>query len=89
MFAGVLDRPIDAAQLTRMPFGTRSHWLQPWHAYLDTPPAQQLRDAVGLNFNVSAGQAATAARLLAANGFHRARIEISWGEVDNDDPDRP
>jgi hypothetical protein len=87
-FAGVLDRPIDAAQLTRMPFGTRSHWLQPWRAYLDTPPAQQLRDAVGINFNVNAGQAAAAARLLAANGFHRARIEISWGEVDYDNPDR-
>jgi serine/threonine protein kinase len=83
-----VDSPIDASQLKRMPFGTRSHWLQPWRAYLDTPPAQQLRDAVGINFNVNADQAAAAARLLAANGFHRARIEISWGEVDYDNPDR-
>jgi glycosyltransferase involved in cell wall biosynthesis len=87
-FAGVLDAPIDPAYLTSMPFGTRSHWLQPWRAYLDTVPARQLRDAVGINFNVNADEAAAAARLLAANGFHEARLEISWGEVDYRNPAR-
>src|SRR4051794_23888503 len=67
-----LRNPVDAAQLT--PFGTRSHWLQPWRAYLDTRPAAQLRDAAGINFNVDPAEADSAARLLAASGFRRARV---------------
>lgn len=69
-----------------MPFGDRSHWLQPWRSFLDTPRATQLRDAVGINFNVSAAEAPAVARLLAANGFRRARIEIAWGDLNYDDP---
>ncbi len=87
-FAGVLTTPIDPAHLTSMPFGKRSHWLQPWRAYLDTAPAQQLREAVGINFNVNAAEAPSVARLLAANGFRQARIEIGWGDLDYDHPDR-
>lgn len=85
-FAGVVSTPIDPRFLTQVPFGDRSHWLQPWRAFLDTPPASRLRDAVGINFNVSAAEAPSVARLLAANGFHRARIEIAWGELDFTDP---
>ncbi|HWH95423.1 MAG TPA: hypothetical protein VNT03_16295 [Baekduia sp.] len=85
-FAGVVTNPIDPAFLTRLPFGTRSHWLQPWRAYLDTPPASRLRDAIGINFNVTTAQAPAVARLLAASGFRRGRIEIGWGELRYDDP---
>ncbi|MCW3046970.1 MAG: hypothetical protein JWO74_1254, partial [Solirubrobacterales bacterium] len=87
-FAGVVSKPIDSAFLTQMPFGTRSHWLQPWRAYLDTPPASRLREAIGINFNVTTAQAPAVARLLAASGFARARIEIGWGELRYDDPTR-
>src|SRR5205085_1208828 len=41
-----LQNPIDSRQQTLLPWGTRSHWLQPWRGYLDTPPASMLRDAV-------------------------------------------
>jgi hypothetical protein len=85
-FAGVVSKPIDPSFLTQMPFGTRSHWLQPWRAYLDTPPTSRLRDAIGINFNVTTAQAPAVARLLAASGFRRARIEIGWGELRYDDP---
>jgi hypothetical protein len=87
-FAGVLSDPIDAKYLTGMPFGTRSNWIQPWRAYLETPPAKSLKNAIGINFNVNAGDAAPTARLLAANGFHEARLEINWGEFRYDRPDQ-
>ena len=70
----VLSDPIDPSQQTAMPFGDRSHWLQPWRAYLDTVPASVLRNAVGINFNVDPGQARATARLLARSGFRRARV---------------
>ncbi|MGI8731387.1 MAG: hypothetical protein ACR2LK_15640 [Solirubrobacteraceae bacterium] len=85
--AGTLRDPIDASQLTALDFGERSHWLQPWRAYLDTVPAQRLRDAVGINFNVDAAQAPATARLLARSGFKRARVEIGWGSLSYEDPD--
>lgn len=84
-FAGVITDPINARFLNQVQFGDRSHWLQPWRSYLDTPPAARLRDAAGMNFNVTAAEAPSVARLLAANGFRRARIEIAWGDIDYND----
>jgi hypothetical protein len=69
-------------------WGTRSHWKQPWRSYLETVPATVLRDALGVNFNVPAGLARPTARLLAASGFRRARIEVGWGTIDYADPSR-
>ena len=63
-------------------YGDRSHWLQPWRAYLDTVPAVRLRDSVGIVFNVTDAQADAAARLLAANGVRRARFEVGWNSID-------
>jgi hypothetical protein len=83
-----LGKPIemDRSQQTALSFGDRSHWLQPWRAYLDTVPAVRLRDSVGINFNVEPDEAAATARLLAATGFARARVEIGWGAIDYNDP---
>jgi hypothetical protein len=69
-------------------WGTRSHWKQPWRSYLETIPASTLRNAVGINFNVGAKRADATARLLAASGFHRARIEVGWNTIDFEDPGR-
>src|SRR5262249_37856784 len=66
------------AQQTDLRFGFRSHWLQPWRAYLDTRPASVLRNAVAINFNVSPRYAMSVAQLLAQSGFRRARVEVSW-----------
>ena len=87
-FAGKLTKYVDPAQQTALSFGDRSHWLQPWRAYLDTVPATRMRDAIGIQFNVPAAEADATARLLAANGFRRARIEFGWNSISYDDPTR-
>jgi hypothetical protein len=69
-------------------WGSRSQWKQPWRAYLDTPPARTLLDAIGINFNVEAKLAAATAHLLDDSGFKRARLEVGWGSLDYDDPDK-
>lgn len=87
-FAGTVTSPIEPEQLKDLPFLSRSHWLQPWRAYLDTPPARRLRDAIGINFNAETKDAVPVARLLAANGFRHARIEIPWGDFAYEDPSK-
>jgi hypothetical protein len=89
-FRGVVRRPIDPAQQTDLNFGDRSHWLQPWRAYLDTPPATRLRDAIGINIDnqVAVEEIEPLARLLGESGFRRARYEIGWDQIDPDDPGR-
>ncbi len=86
--AGVLNHPIDPRQQTALAFGERSHWLQPWRGYLDTPPATRLRDAIGINFNVDADEAPATAQLLGHAGFRRARLEFGWDQMSYDDPVR-
>jgi hypothetical protein len=85
---GVVADPIDSRYLTGVPFGRRSFWIQPWRSYLDTWPASRLLDAVGINFNVNAGEADGTARLLGDSGFSLARIELSWNTLSYADPDR-
>jgi hypothetical protein len=85
-FTNVVEDPIDPKYLTEIPFGARSDWIQPWRAYMDTVPASTLVSAVGINFNVSGNTIEPTARLLAANGFTRARIEIGWNNMDYDNP---
>jgi hypothetical protein len=84
----VLRDPIDPRQQTSIAFGERSHWLQPWRAYLDTVPATRLLDAVGIDFDVPPAHARATARLLARAGFRRARIEVGWGWISYSRPDR-
>jgi len=85
---GILRNPIDPRQQTALAFGERSHWLQPWRAYLDTPPATRLRDAIGIMFNVDPGEADATAQVLARSGFRRARVEVGWDSVSRNDPGR-
>src|SRR5690349_4262141 len=76
----------DPSQLTDLSFADRSHWLQPWRAYMDTWPATRMLDAVGMNFNVGAADAPATAHLLADSGFRLARISEPWGMLDYDNP---
>ena len=84
----ILSNPIDPHQQSDLPFGTRSDWLQPWRAYMDTQPASMMRDALGINFNVDAGYASSVAQLLGGVGFKRARVEFGWRAMSYDDPTR-
>jgi hypothetical protein len=83
-----LSDPIDPAEQRDLPFGTRSDWLQPWRAYLETLPASTLTNSVGINFNVPPEDAGPAARLLAESGFKRARIEVGWSSMSYTHPDQ-
>jgi hypothetical protein len=82
-----LVQPFSPSQQTSLAFGDRSHWLQPWRGYLQTVPAERLIQALGINFNPSPGTGAQVAEELAAAGFRRARIEVSWCRVSFDDPE--
>jgi hypothetical protein len=82
----VLSNPIDPTQQTDVPFGARSDYLQPWRAYLGTPPASMMRNALGINFNVPPQDAGSTADFLAGVGFKRARIELGWGLMSYSDP---
>lgn len=83
-----LVEPFRSTQQTLLPFGERSHWLQPWRGYLQTVPARRLVNALGIVFNPAASQAEKVAAELAAAGFHRARLEISWCKVAYGQPGR-
>ena len=69
-----------------MKWGNRSHWKQPWRSYLDTVPAATLVNALGINFNIPAKWAEPTARMLASNGFKRARVEFGWNTIDYEHP---
>ena len=78
--------PIDPTQLTSMPFGKRSFWLQPWRSSLTTRSAVSFENALGINFNVSNAQVDSTARLMADSGIHRVRVDMNWGTMSYADP---
>jgi hypothetical protein len=82
-----LEQPIRSGQQTLVGFGERSHWLQPWRGYLQTTPAARVLAGVGIVFNPPPADADKVAGELAAAGFHRARLELSWCRVSYDDPE--
>jgi hypothetical protein len=84
----VLKNPINPGQLTEMPFGTRSFWLQPWRSALVTRPATSLQNAIGVNIDnsVTRKEVGATARLLHASGFRRARLEIGWDQMSYANP---
>ena len=82
----VLSSPINPGQLTAMPWGENSYWLQPWRSSLVTRPATSLQDALGINFDVKPQEAMATARLLRNSGIRRARLEIPWNHMSYTNP---
>jgi len=83
------DRPIDPGQLTRVAFGSYSHWLQPWRGYLETTPATRFLDGIGIVLNTHRGEDnEQILRMFAKCGFKHVRVEIPWGAVNFDDETR-
>ena len=69
--------------LRNLPFGTHSHWLQPWRAASDTVPAGVVGHGCGVGLdNIESPMRAGTASLLAQAGFRLVRLEIGWGDVD-------
>ena len=81
-----LSNPINPGELTKMPWGSSSYWLQPWRSSLTTRSAASLQSALGINFNVGVGEAMSTARLLHDAGIRRARLEISWNHMSYSNP---
>ncbi len=73
----------DPDLLSRLPFGSRSHWLQPWRAVTKTVPASLLTQSVGAVVeDVTKPYHPAAVETLARHGIRLLRLEIGWGEVD-------
>ena len=81
-----LHPPYDDLRQQAIPFGLRSFYLAPWKAYLDTWPAKQYLDCLGIVFNVDPKDAQATAQILAEAGFRSARVEFGWGNIGYDDP---
>jgi hypothetical protein len=79
---------VDPQQFSSLPFGSRSHWLQPWRAWLDTRPGSAVSAALGIQFDADPREAEATAAVLARAGFRRARIEIGWSQLSYEDPRR-
>lgn len=83
--AGFLERPVDPKQETALAFGERSHWLQPWRGYLDTPPATRLRDAIGHQLQRRATRKLPPRPSCWPTRAPGARLELGWDQMSHDD----
>jgi chitodextrinase len=87
---GMVVNPIDPLQLSALEFGERSHWLQPWRAYLDTWPSARLHDGIGMvAHTASASEIGTYAALMGRAGVRHARLEFNWGGMSYADETQP
>ena len=75
----------DPAYLTKMWFGAHSHWTQPWRAYLETVPAAQYLNAVGMGLNLDRENPDLVLQMLAKNGVRCGRIEMGWANIEWND----
>jgi hypothetical protein len=80
---------LDGEIWDKLPFGTRSHWLQPWQAYAETRPTSVFLDGLGLVLNITDENPDLVFDMAARIGFRHARIEIGWGDFRADDETRP
>jgi hypothetical protein len=81
---------IDPRFLTALAPNQRSHYIQAWRAYLETVPASNFVNGVGINYRPDLGLEEGNAVLmqhLARNGFNRVRLEFGWGHFNYDNPD--
>jgi hypothetical protein len=84
---GLAGSYTDPSALTKLEFGSRSHWMQPWRAFLETVPAHQFLDGIGVGFpnTQSDLEPELVAQMLSKNGFRTVRVEIGWGEINFED----
>ncbi len=79
----------DPIYLTKIPFGSHSHWLQPWRAYLETMPAQVFLQGTGVVLNLgNTINPDLVLQMLSKHGIRHARIEIGWANIVYDHENR-
>ncbi len=83
---GLAGAYTDSRYLTELDFGKHSHWMQPWRSFLETVPAQQFLDGIGVGFPSDGDtNKDLMAQMLAKNGFRNVRIEIGWSNINFED----
>jgi hypothetical protein len=75
----------DPLELTALGPTDRSHWLQPWRAYLDTWPASRMRDAIGIGVPAKSFDTEQLS-VLAEHGFARGSLVMQWAAAQYADP---
>jgi hypothetical protein len=71
---------VDPSQL-ECPGGKHSFYKEPWHAFLETRPAETLVNGIGINYNLPPAADDWAVRVLAESGIKSFRIEVGWDAV--------
>ncbi|WP_373541478.1 hypothetical protein [Chamaesiphon sp.] len=72
----------DRSHFDNLPFGSHSHWLQPWRAYLETFPAAKFLQGVGIQLDLNDRENPDLVlQMLATHGIQTARIEIGWNNL--------
>jgi hypothetical protein len=82
---GLVGSYTDPTQLTALAFGTHSHWLQPWRAWLSTVPAARFVDGIGMNLHLQGEDPDVVLEHLGRHGVRSVRIEIGWGGMSWDE----
>ena len=75
-----LEGPYEDPRQQEIPFGRVSFYLAPWRAYMDTWPARQYLDCLGINLKTPLPALKGTAKVLSEAGFCSARVEIGWGQ---------
>lgn len=81
-----LEGPYEDPRQQEIPFGRISFYLAPWRAYMDTWPARQYLDCLGINLKTPVPALKATTKVLAEAGFCSARVEIGWGNIGYYDP---
>ena len=76
-----LEGPYEDPRQQEVAFGRVSFYLTPWRAYMDTWPAQQYLNSLGINLKVPLPALRATAKLLAQAGFRSARVELGWSSL--------
>lgn len=72
----------DKSYFENLPFGSHSHWLQPWRAYLETIPAAKFLQGVGIQLDLNDRENPDLVlQMLATHGIQTARLEIGWNNL--------
>lgn len=80
---------VEPGLLAKLPFGTHSHYLQPWREEVSTVRAADCANGIGIVLDGTPTAAPHAALdLLARSGIANVRVELPWHILDYDDDHR-
>ena len=84
-----LAGPYEDPKQAYVPFGIISYFNMPWRSYMDTWPASQFSQSLGVNWNIATKYAEPVAQFMEESGIMAARVEVGWGNIGWDDDLNP